>query len=67
MSTLGNLVRSRSAHIGVLTKCQNEIKTLMRKGEQKEKIIERFEKFEEHWRKFVNIHEEYFELLEDDD
>ena len=48
-------------------KCQNKIKTLMRNGEEKEKIIERFEKFEEHWRKFVNIQEEYLELLEDDD
>ena len=56
--------RSRSAQIGVLTRLQNEIKTLIIENEQKENLVRKKESYDRAWKKFVNVHEEYFNLLD---
>lgn len=55
--------RSRSAQTGVLTRLNNEIRTLIENEEEVEKLIEKRASYERIWKRFIDIHEEYFILL----
>lgn len=61
------LLKSRSGHIGVLTKAYNSSQHLIvnDKGNVGD-ISLNLERFSEAWRKFVDVHEKYFVLLESD-
>ena len=63
MSIFEEIRRSRSAQIGVLTRLNNEIKTLIANEEEIEKLIEKRTSYENAWKRFVDSHEEYFILL----
>lgn len=58
------LQKSRAGHIGNLTKVHNEIVHLMESGASAEDVSRKRMKFDEAWRKFVDAHESYLELLD---
>ena len=59
------LEKSRAGHIGNLTKIHNEITRLMKSDASSEDVVLRERmKFDETWRKFVDAHESYLELLD---
>ena len=58
------LQRSRAGHIGNLTKAHDEIVHLMESDASPEDVLRKREKFDEAWRKFVDAHESYLELLD---
>lgn len=58
------LQKSRAGHIGNLTKVHNEITHLMESDASLEDVLREHVKFNEAWRKFVDAHESYLELLD---
>ena len=58
------LQKSSAGHIGNLTKFHNEITRLMESDGSSEEVLRERMKFDEAWRKFVNAHERYLELLD---
>lgn len=58
------LHKSRAGHIGNLTKVHNEITRLMESDGSSEEVLRERMKFDEAWRKFVDAHESYLELLD---
>ena len=58
------LQKSRAGHIGNLTKVHNEITRLMESDGSSEEVLRERMKFDEAWRKFVDAHESYLELLD---
>lgn len=59
--------RSRSGHIGNLTRIYNEIQNFMHANGNWEDISRSIQDISVAWRKFVHVHEEYFALLENED
>ena len=58
------LQKSRAGHIGNLTKVHNEIAHLMESDARPEDVLRECVKFDEAWRKFVDAHESFLELLD---
>ena len=58
------LQKSCAGHIGNLTKVHNEISRLMESNGSSEEVLRERMKFSEAWRKFVDAHESYLELLD---
>ena len=56
--------KSRASHIGNLTKVHNEIAHLKESDASPEDGLRERVKFDEAWRKFVDAHESYLELLD---
>ena len=51
----------------MLTRFQNEIRTLIIENKEKENLVRRKkESYDRTWKQFVNIHEEYFNLHDKD-
>ena len=58
------LQKSRAGHIGNLTKVHNEITHLKESDASPEDVLRERVKFDEAWRKFVDAHENFLELLD---
>ena len=58
------LQKSRASHIGNLTKVHKKIAHLMKIDASSEDVLRERVKFDEAWRKFVDAHKSYLELLD---
>ena len=53
------LFNSRAGHMGNLTKIRNRLLDLIKEDGAREDVLNRCRQFDEAWRKFVNVHENY--------
>ena len=57
------LFNSRAGHMGNLTKIRNRLLDLRKEDGAREDVLNGCRQFDEAWRKFVNVHENYLQLL----
>ena len=57
------LFNSRTGHIGNLTKIRNRLMDLTKEDGAREDVLNGCRQFDEAWRKFVNVPENYLQLL----
>ena len=62
-SKRATLFNSRAGHMGNLTKIRNRLMDLIKADGAPEDVLNGCRQFDEDWRKFVNVHENYLQLL----
>ena len=57
------LCNSRAGHMGNLRKIRNKLMGLIKEDAAREDVLNGCRQFDEAWRKFVSVHENYLQLL----